>query len=276
MKTSHQTASVVLLAIGALVPTCLNAQNRIPAEPVAVLTAYPEVVQADTKPTLTWDIFHPNTVGDVARIIPPGGLAATSRIYVSVQPIGTGIAGQNQVSYPAEVRISLKGGSYQQLFYGTQADVEPQYSLYVKRLSTNDTIDLGGRYIVNGSWTPFYTTRSANAQVISLVKGSVPPPNLPGPSSNRLATYLKPYIDSTGKVNIGPMSVLVLMELSETNRSAPGFDYQDMALLVTFSAKHPNNGHGNNLDGVDSSNPGNGSGGPNGTVDPSGGIDDER
>jgi hypothetical protein len=45
--------------------------------------------------------------------------------------------------------------------------------------------------------------------------------------------------------------------------------------LVTFSKKHPNNGHGNNLDGVDSSNPGQGNGGPNGAVDPSGGVDDE-
>src|SRR5690606_21116397 len=32
---------------------------------------------------------------------------------------------------------------------------------------------------------------------------------------------------------------------------------------------HQNNGHGNNADGVDSSNPGQGSGGPNGAVDPS-------
>jgi type II secretory pathway pseudopilin PulG len=36
-----------------------------------------------------------------------------------------------------------------------------------------------------------------------------------------------------------------------------------------------NNGHGNNLDGVDSSNPGEGGGGPTGSVDPSGTVDDE-
>tara|TARA_R110002096_G_scaffold67332_11_gene163420 strand:- start:25982 stop:27628 length:1647 start_codon:yes stop_codon:yes gene_type:complete len=36
-----------------------------------------------------------------------------------------------------------------------------------------------------------------------------------------------------------------------------------------------NNGHGNNEDGVDVSNPGNGHGGPNGSDDPSGDIDDE-
>jgi len=38
---------------------------------------------------------------------------------------------------------------------------------------------------------------------------------------------------------------------------------------------HGNNGHGNNEDGVDVSNPGQGHGGPNGEVDPSGPIDDE-
>lgn len=36
-----------------------------------------------------------------------------------------------------------------------------------------------------------------------------------------------------------------------------------------------NNGHGNNEDGVDVSNPGNGHGGPNGQEDPSGDVDDE-
>jgi len=39
--------------------------------------------------------------------------------------------------------------------------------------------------------------------------------------------------------------------------------------------QHQNNGHGNNLDGIDSSNPGKGSGGPNGAIDPSAGVDDE-
>jgi prepilin-type processing-associated H-X9-DG protein len=38
---------------------------------------------------------------------------------------------------------------------------------------------------------------------------------------------------------------------------------------------HNNNGHGNNIDGVDSSNPGRGIGGPGGGIDPSGSIDDE-
>lgn len=39
---------------------------------------------------------------------------------------------------------------------------------------------------------------------------------------------------------------------------------------------HDNNGHGNNIDGVDSSNPGQGNGGPNGQQDTNGGVDDEN
>ncbi len=38
---------------------------------------------------------------------------------------------------------------------------------------------------------------------------------------------------------------------------------------------HTDNGNGNNIDGVDASNPGQGLGGPNGEADPSGGVDDE-
>ncbi len=45
--------------------------------------------------------------------------------------------------------------------------------------------------------------------------------------------------------------------------------------LINRPKGHSNNGHGNNVDGVDSSNPGKGGGGPNGPVDPSGGVDDE-
>jgi hypothetical protein len=123
--------------------------------------------------------------------------------------------------------------------------------------------------------SPFYTTRSSNLQVIALVNGSSIPTLLPLHLQPHFSNYLKPYVDASGKVRIGPMSVLILMELNATNRSDSCFDYQDVVVLVNFSLKHPNNGHGNNLDGVDSSNPGQGQGGPNGEIDPSGGFDDE-
>ena len=237
-------------------------------------------MQTGTKPTLTWNILYPSKVSDVAFISPPGTITVTQRnIFVSVQPIGTGVTAcdstQDKASLYTEARMSVNGGAYKQIFYGIQSDVEPAFSLYVKKAWANDTYDFGGRYVKNGAWSPFYTTKSSNLQVVTLVNGATPPTTFPLYQSAGLQNYLKPYLDSTGKVSIGPMSVIILMELGQTNRNMNCFDLQDQALLVTFSKRHPNNGHGNNLDGVDVSNPGQGSGGPNGAVDLSGGVDDE-
>lgn len=278
MKTKQSAAlPAVVIVVAALVSgRCLAA---VPTTPVGDLTAYPTVVQTGTKPTLTWNILYPSSVSDVATISPPGMLTLTqSGIYVSVQPIGTGITAGNSASMAlnTDARMSLNGAPYKQLFYGVQSNVESAYSLFTKKLDAGTTINFAGRYVDNAAWTPMYTTLSTNLQVITLVNGDTPPTNFPLYQSSTLATYLKPYLSSTGKINIGPMSAIVLMELGQTNHNSTNFDYQDMVLLVNFSTKHPNNGHGNNLDGVDSSNPGQGRGGPNGAVDPSGGVDDER
>jgi hypothetical protein len=52
-------------------------------------------------------------------------------------------------------------------------------------------------------------------------------------------------------------------------------DSDDQIVDNSDSSGKSNNGHGNNIDGVDVSNPGQGGGGPNGADDPSGDIDDE-
>jgi hypothetical protein len=76
-------------------------------------------------------------------------------------------------------------------------------------------------------------------------------------TSPSLISFMKPYLDSTGKIKIGPMDVLVMMELTNSGPTTndPVWDYQDLVMLVSFKTKS-NNGHGNNIDGVDSSNPG--------------------
>lgn len=288
MKTRHQTAlATIAIAFSVLAVSSAPAAQTdapppaIPSVPVGSLLAFPTVVQTGTKPTLTWSILYPSTVSSVAQIRPPGTITVTENgIYVSVQIIGTEVTSGNPSQgagpFPTEARMSVNGSAYDQLFYGTNTDVEPAYSLYIKKHDKGTTLDFGGRYVANGAWTPFYTTLSSNSQVVTLVNGATPPTYFPLYQSSNLASFLKPYLNGSGKINIGPMSVIVLMELGQTNHSTTSFDYQDMILLVTFSTQHPNNGHGNNLDGVDSSNPGQGSGGPNGEVDPSGGVDDER
>jgi hypothetical protein len=247
--------------------------------PAGALSAYPTVAQTGTRPTLTWGILYPSKVSDLVVVQPPGTLIPNATVYATVQIVGSRVSGsdaaQGSTPISTDARVSLNGGSYQQLFFGSQADVDPAKQLYIKKLAANETLNFGGRYVSQDAWTPFYTTQSSNMQVVALVNGSTPPTRLPLYQSSTLAGYLKPYLDASGQVSIGPMSVLILMELGQTSHSSSSFDYQDQVLLVTFSLKHPNDGHGNNLDGVDVSNPGQGHGGPNGEVDPSGGVDDE-
>jgi hypothetical protein len=196
-------------------------------------------------------------------------------MFVSVRSVG------NTADY-TESMISNNGGTYQLMFYGKKSEVTPQYSLYIKNYPAGTTLDLGSRYSVGAGCSPFYTTRSSNLQAASLVNGEAFPPELGTPSKPGFPSYLCPYIDGAGKVKIGPLSILVIFELTDTNHMAAGFNYADSAMLISLSDSYPggtkpksNNGNGNNIDGVDSSNPGVGSGGPNGTIDPSGGVDDE-
>lgn len=299
MKISLPAAlAAASLASCVLVSGLAHAQTTDPLRPAGTMTAFPTIVQTGTKPTLSWSIMHPAKIGsgqtsgnngngngntdgseNMAVVNPPGTIIPTVDSFVTVQIIGTGVTncqGGNSTASPAtDLRISLGGAAYKQLFYGTQANVDSSKKLYIKKVLAGQTVDLGGRYVVGSTWSSFFTTRSANLQVVALVNGDTYPTKSKFQGQASMAAYLKPYVDSSFKVNIGPLSVLLVMELAQTNMSSPCFDYQDQVVLVTLSRKHPNNGHGNNLDGVDSSNPGNGSGGPNGAIDPSGGVDDE-
>lgn len=303
MKTNQwAAASAAVFTMSVLSLSSAQAQSTIPATPSGVMTAFPTVVQTGTKPTLTWNILYPAQIGfppppgggggnpgsgggnngsvPIVLVDPPGTLIPGGTIYTTVQIVGSGVtacvASQDSLAHFADARVSFNGGAYQQIFYGRPVNVIPSKQAYIKKMDANQKVNFGGRYVKNGVWSPLYTTLSTNFQVVALGNGQTPPTTFPLHLSPNLASYLRPYLDSLGKVKLGPLSVLVMMELGQTNRSSPCFDYQDLILLVTFSNKHPNNGHGNNLDGVDSSNPGNGQGGPNGTVDPSGGVDDER
>lgn len=241
--------------------------NRIPAIPVGWLTAFPTVVQTGTKPTLTWSITYPSIVNDYIDIIPPATVNPTEELDCEVRVLGNGVtvsgSGINGFNWvPAEATLSFNGGSYTRIFYGTNPNVLPNKVVWSrKKIQKNETLRFGGRYYHNNSWGPTRTSSGGTLNVRTLVHGDLPPSVLPTNNAPRLEDFIRPYLDPTGRVKIGPMDVIVFMELthSDSQQSDPGYDMQDMVLLVTFTSNRPknNNGHGNNVDGVDSSNPGN-------------------
>ena len=254
-----------------------------PLIPAGNLSATPKVVQTGTYPTLSWAIAYPSTITDLVAVSPPGVITVLkNNTYVDVRVVGVGVtectAGADSSDIHAESRISIDGSDYSQLFWGTNDDVDPTHSLFTKKVKGGTTIKFGGRYDKNNDWSPFVTSASSNFQMVALKNGDTIPTSYDLNQSGRMAAYLKPYVNSDGTVKLGATSLLIVAEYASTDRSQACFDYQDFVLIVNFSGKN-NNGHGNNIDGVDSSNPGKGGGGPTGAKnsgeDPSGSIDDE-
>lgn len=267
MKTkSHTILATAALFSGLSIASALAQSNNatVPLMPSGWLSAYPTVVQTGTKPTLTWGINYPSIVKDYITITVPATITTKEKLDCEVRVLGAGVTAGNSSGYtfvPTEAQISDNGGSYTRIFYGTNLNVNPNTVVWSKKnMAKNRTLRFGGRYYYNNSWGNTYTSTSSSQNVRTLVNGDTPPSNIPQWNAPSLEEFLRPYLDPSGRVKIGPMDVIVFMELTHTNQSDPGYDLQDMVLLVTFKSlavNNTNNGHGNNIDGVDSSNPGN-------------------
>ena len=158
-----------------------------------------------------------------------------------------------------------------------------------------------------GSWQPKINTTSSSPRPYNrmvLADDEVVPNFNPAHDQGDVHSHLKAYFEpGSKKLKLGPNDYIYLTELSPFDQGDSRTDMQDLVLLVTFTAVDcdadpddigtggtsaggsgdggtsdegkvkSNNGHGNNIDGVDSSNPGN-SGSNKTDSDPN--VDDER
>lgn len=243
--TSHLAAvkAVVLASCGLFAAsTQLNAQAASPSIPVGWLTAFPTVVQTGTKPTLTWDISYPSVVKDFVTVVPPATVSPKQDLDVEVRVLGNGVTvstsggGFNFVN--AEAVLSFNNGSYNRIFYGTNNNVNPNTIVWsMSRIRANQTLRFGGRFFHNNNWGTLFTSSSGTQNVQTLVNGDTPPNKVPEFGAPTLESFIRPYLGPNGKVKIGPMDVIVFMELTHTNQNDSGYDQQDMVLLVTFKER---------------------------------------
>ncbi|MCW1912404.1 hypothetical protein OJ996_02395 [Luteolibacter sp. GHJ8] len=266
MKTSRTAAlAAALLATGVSAP-CAFAQSTEPSKPASkVFTAFPQTVQTGTNPTITWEITYPEVAKDVVTIggSDPGGggggggdngtgtggggsfIETKTKLNVKVRVLGAGVTvansnGSNMSFVPTEAQLRLNTGSYSRIFYGTNNNVNPSTVVW-SRTGTNalpaqSKLRFGGRYYYNSSWGPYFNSDSGTKNVRILVNGERPPTTYPLHTAPTLESFLKPYLDASGKVKIGPMDCIVFMELThhDSQMSDQGYDLQDMVLLVTF------------------------------------------
>jgi hypothetical protein len=165
--------------------------------------------------------------------------------------------------------------SFSRVFAGDSSGVDPSAIISTELVKKGMPIDFRVRDFNGTTWDPYRSTESWTTNVVALIDGEKPPATNSSFKQSNVQPFLKPYLDSNGNILIGPLDVIYLIETRANLTTDPAFNLQDVVVLVTFRSKD-NNGHGNNIDGVDISNPGGGIGGPNGAVDTSAPIDDEK
>lgn len=286
MKTT--TAGINSLVIFALATVAGLAQeapdpnvHADPFVPVGKLEVNPIFVKTGVKPNLDWGIEYPSTFNDLAVVGPSGTVLTTEEVTVEVRVDGgcfnCGTETETERQMALWVRIGGEGSYWRLLFYGDKHDVNPSKVLLKEKVIKGTKIDVAARgKSPSGSWYPIVWTIDDSQQLVHLANDeTIPDFIIPKFLSEELKSYTTALLsDDNLTVEIGPKDMVFFFELSATEVDEPCFDLQDLVVLVQCQTKN-NNGHGNNEDGVDVSNPGGGGGGPNGIEDPSGEIDDE-
>ena len=212
-----------------------------PYIPMGSLDVSSKMVRTGAKTELTWEITYPTTTEDLVEIGPTGTVTALEEVRVQVRVAGVAFQ-SGSTELPVAFWTRVTGGSWNQDFYGRGSDVQPDQIVLDRIISPGQSLDFAGRARKsNGRWYDVRWTASNDSAVIGLVNGDAVPDYAPAYQQGEIEDFLSAYVGRPGNGN-----------------------------------SNGNNGHGNNIDGVDVSNPGKGKGGPNGSVDPSGNVDDER
>ncbi|MDF1659919.1 MAG: hypothetical protein P1U58_20055 [Verrucomicrobiales bacterium] len=231
-----RTIHVILAFLGiTLAP--LAAQDEAPLIPVGSLSAFPTIVQTGTHPELTWDITLPESVEEIIEIIPPGTISPKRDVVMDVRILGAGVtyySGGRLYFVPTETRVSINGGNYDDIFYGTNYDVDPNDVVFSREMEEGETVNFGARYYHNNSWGSWYSSTNSSHNVVALINGDTPPTTTPMNQAPTIESFIRPYLSDDGKIVLGPRDVIYLFELTHTNRNDQGFDIQDMAVLVSF------------------------------------------
>jgi len=260
LKNWAAVPAAVLCSLCALAAPHASAQAVLPAGLSGELTANPKIVMVGETPKLTWKINYPSVVKDYVDIVDPGGgggggagpgtITPKIKLYTEVRILGQGVTVQSGNSFNfvnTEATMSINSTSnFKRIFYGINPQVNPASIIDLKAVFgngyKNNLVDadkplrFGGRYIYNDNWGTYYKSSDGGDNVRFLVNGDTPPSNVPDYNAPSLESFIRPYLDSSGKVKIGPMDVIVFMELthSASQKSNVGYDLQDMVLLVTF------------------------------------------
>lgn len=252
MKAIHSLKiSAAAITACALVSSAAHSQTVAPPGLTGVISARVAVVKSGDPAYLDWKVNCPSEVKKVVTIT-KDKITTLEKVYADVRVIGQGVTGSSPNGgyffAPTKATMSISSLSdFKTIFFGINPDVNAAKIIQLPNFFDNNyksnivqagkAIRFGGQYVLNGySGTHFKSSDGTN-NVRFLVHGDKPPSNIPEYNAPSLESFLRPYLDTSGNVKIGPMDVIVFMELTHTAAqiTQPGYDLQDMVLLVTFT-----------------------------------------
>lgn len=243
MKTKRlAAASAACLAACALASTRAQAQttSESGSVPTGTLSSSRSLVRVGTNPVLNWSITYPSIVQNYVSITGFATVVPKENLICDIRILGAGVTSKSSTGSIIFVRTAglmrMNGEStWSTIFDGKNTDgiVQAQGIVKTCTVLNGRPLDFGGRYYWNSSWSTICNSLSGN-NVRALVNGDLPPGNVPDYNAPSLESFLRPYLDATGKVRIGPMDVIVFMELTHTDERNIGYDLQDLVFLLTF------------------------------------------
>lgn len=218
---------------GLLALACTIVSASASDTPTGKLNVDRTLVRAGTKSQLNWQIQYPSKVTDIVDVSSTGTIVPKSTLKMRVRTLGVAFQSGSTL-LPLEGSWSKNGGAWTRFFYGTGPSVVSTKVLIDTTVAKNDKINFGGRGWSGSSWFPFHDTSKTDKYVIVLKNGDSAPSYAPAYNQTSTKGFLAPFIDSTGKIKIGPRDLIILWEASTAAPGTTYFDMQDLVVLVTF------------------------------------------
>jgi hypothetical protein len=251
MKTKKWT-TLVASSLAACALSALSYGQTKPEALKGIITAKSTSLKLGDQAELSWSFSYPAVVKDVATIPSAtvgnnnGVITATNQdLNISMKMLGQGVT-SGSTYIRTKGYINYNNGGDRQIFDGTNVNIAQSQLINLSSFIPNNIIKVGkgiafsGQYQWNGQWTNKRISNASNENPRSvrfLYNGQTPPSNVPAHNAPSLESFLKPYLDATGKVKIGPLDVIIFMELthSASQTSDPGYDLQDLVMLVSLT-----------------------------------------
>ncbi len=203
--------------------------------PTGTLHVDRDMVRVGTRTQLAWSIQYPGSnVTDVVDITDSGTIIPKKALRMRVRTLGVAFQ-SGSFLLPIDAYWSKNGGAWKGYFNGISTAVNANTVLVDTTLKNGDKIDFGAQGWGGYSWLPFHSTATKGDKYVTVLKnGDRAPSYVPAYNQGSVTSFLKPFIDSTGKIKIGNRDVIVLWECSTAAPGTTYFDMQDLVILATF------------------------------------------